>query len=67
MFECKCNFNRDKDYFPCIDIMRNKLAVLASNFSNKPLSNTIDKIIISSTFSSDAKIVSVVATEKKPR
>ena len=47
--------------------MRNKLVVLASNFSNKPLSNTIDKIIISSTFPSDSKVVLVVAIKKKPR
>ena len=56
MLERECNFNRDKNYSPCIDRIRNKLAVLTFNFSKKPLSITIDKAIISSTFSSDTMI-----------
>ena len=56
MLERECNFNRDKNYSPCIDRIRNKLAVLTFNFSKKPLSITIDKTIISSTFSSDTMI-----------
>ena len=56
MLERECNFNRDKNYSPCIDRIRNKLAVLTFNFSKKPLSIIIDKTIISSTFSSDTMI-----------
>ena len=56
MLERVCNFNRDKIYSPCIDRIRNKLVVLTFNFSKKPLSITVDKTIISSTFPSDTMI-----------
>ena len=66
MLECECNFNRNKDYSLCIDRVRSKIVVLASNFSKKTSFNYIDKTKISSIFPSDDEIVSVVAIEKTP-